>query len=55
MMDAGLGSGLDDKYSAPKRGGDAIVDRDGGTTLGPRRLGRSSVELIGPNDANRGI
>src|ERR1700733_14896113 len=52
MMDAGLGPGLDDKYSAPKRGGDAIVDRDGGTTLGPRRLGRSSVELVGPNDAN---
>jgi hypothetical protein len=52
MMDAGLGPGLDDKYSAPKRGVDAIVSRDGGTTLGTRRLRRSAVELVGPDDAN---
>jgi len=55
MMDAGLGPGLDDKYSAPKRGVDTIVSRDGGTTLGARRLGRSAVELVGSDDANGGI
>lgn len=55
MMDAGLGPGLNDKYPAPKRGGDTIVNRDGGTTLGSRRLGRSPVELRGSDDANGGI
>jgi hypothetical protein len=44
MMDASLGPGLNDKYSASKLGCDTIVSRDGGTTLGSRRLGRSPVE-----------
>src|ERR1700730_18816749 len=52
MMDAGLGPGLNDKDPAPKFGCATIVDRDGGTTLGPRRLRRSWVELGGPDDAN---
>jgi hypothetical protein len=44
MMDAGPGSGLNDEYPTPKFGCDALVDRDGGTPFGARRLGRPSVE-----------
>jgi hypothetical protein len=47
MMDAGLGAWLDDEYSAPKRGGDTIVNRDGGTTLGARRLAGPFLGRIG--------
>src|SRR5271167_4010036 len=52
MMDTGAGSGLNDKYPAPKLGCDTIVGRDGGTTLGSWRLRRSSVELGRADDAN---
>jgi hypothetical protein len=52
MMDAGTGSGLNDKYPAPKLGCDTIVSRDRGTTFGPWRLRRSAVELGRSDDAN---
>jgi hypothetical protein len=55
MMDAGLDPGLNDKSPTPKFGCDTIVSRYGGATLRSRRLGRSSVELRGSDDANRGI
>src|ERR1700719_2724241 len=55
MMDAGLGPGLNDKCPTPKFSCDTFVSRYGGTTLGARRLGRSSVELGGSDNANRGI
>ena len=55
MMDAGTGSGLNDKYPAPKLGCDTIVSGYGGTTLGPWRLRRSSVELGRSDDANGGM
>src|ERR1700722_11045623 len=55
MMNAGLSPGLGDKDPAPKSGCDTIVDCDGGATLGPRRLSRSSFELGGLDDANRAV
>ena len=55
MMDAGLGPGLNDKCPTPKFGCDTIVSRYGGTALGPRSLGRSSIKLSVSNNVNRGI
>jgi hypothetical protein len=52
MMDAGLGSRLNDKYPAPKCGRYTLVGRDGGTPLGSRRLDGSSVEESWWDDAN---
>ena len=47
MMDAGLGSGLNGKYSTPKPGCDTLVSRNGGTPLGSRRLQGSLVKQSG--------
>jgi hypothetical protein len=55
MMDTSPGPGLNDKYPAPKLGCDTIVSGYGGTTLGPWRLRRSSVELGRSDDANGGM